>query len=217
MAEQKPKQTNQPNNQDQKPKRSVMKWIYYAVMIGLLVFFFYPSNKDAGKDLSYTKFTSYISNDAIASVTVYDDNTAKAKIRPESYALVFGNQEAGEDVKGELKAMVPSVEEFSKYIDNVNVTRKEQGKAAIDVSYVKTNNSWYLILMNVLPFALIILFFVWMSRGMANAGGGAGGIFHHSGAGSGGNVHRPGHHSEGSPAAGARGWLCLQHLFPEYL
>ena len=177
MAEQKPKQTNQPNNQDQKPKRSVMKWIYYAVMIGLLVFFFYPSNKDAGKDLSYTKFTSYISNDAIASVTVYDDNTAKAKIRPESYALVFGNQEAGEDVKGELKAMVPSVEEFSKYIDNVNVTRKEQGKAAIDVSYVKTNNSWYLILMNVLPFALIILFFVWMSRGMANAGGGAGGIF----------------------------------------
>jgi cell division protease FtsH len=177
MAEQKPKQTNQPNNQDQKPKRSVMKWIYYAVMIGLLVLFFYPSNKDAGKDLSYTKFTSYISNDAIASVTVYDDNTAKAKIRPESYALVFGNQEAGEDVKGELKAMVPSVEEFSKYIDNVNVTRKEQGKAAIDVSYVKTNNSWYLILMNVLPFALIILFFVWMSRGMANAGGGAGGIF----------------------------------------
>ena len=177
MAEQKPKQTNQPNNQDQKPKRSVMKWIYYAVMIGLLVLFFYPSNKDAGKDLSYTKFTSYISNDAIASVTVYDDNTAKAKIRPESYALVFGNQEAGEDVKGELKAMVPSVEEFSKYIDNVNVTRKEQGKAAIDVSYVKTNNSWYLILVNVLPFALIILFFVWMSRGMANAGGGAGGIF----------------------------------------
>ena len=177
MAEQKPKQTNQPNNQDQKPKRSVMKWIYYAVMIGLLVLLFYPSNKDAGKDLSYTKFTSYISNDAIASVTVYDDNTAKAKIRPESYALVFGNQEAGEDVKGELKAMVPSVEEFSKYIDNVNVTRKEQGKAAIDVSYVKTNNSWYLILMNVLPFALIILFFVWMSRGMANAGGGAGGIF----------------------------------------
>ena len=177
MAEQKPKQTNQPTNQDQKPKRSVMKWIYYAVMIGLLVLLFYPSNKDAGKDLSYTKFTSYISNDAIASVTVYDDNTAKAKIRPESYALVFGNQEAGEDVKGELKAMVPSVEEFSKYIDNVNVTRKEQGKAAIDVSYVKTNNSWYLILMNVLPFALIILFFVWMSRGMANAGGGAGGIF----------------------------------------
>ena len=181
MAEQKPKQTKQPNNQDKKPKRSPLTWLYYAVMVGLVIFFFFPTGgkKGADKDLSYTKFTAYINNDAIASVTVYDDNTAKAKIRPESYALVFGNQEAGEDVKGELNAVIPTVEEFAKYIDNVNVKRKEQGKAAIDVSYAKSKDHWYLILVNILPFLLIVLFFVWMSRGMANAagGGGPGGIF----------------------------------------
>ena len=95
-----------------------------------------------------------------------------------AYALVFGNQEAGEDVKGKLKAQVPSVEEFAKYIDTVNVSRKEKGKAAIDVSYAKSKDYWYMILVNILPFALIVLFFVWMSRGMANAaGGGPGGIF----------------------------------------
>ena len=149
-------------------------------MIGLLVFVFFPigGDKGASKDLSYTKFTAYIDNDAVASVKVYDDNTAEAKIRPESYALVFGNQEAGEDVKGKLNAQVPSVEEFAKYIDNVNVTRKENGKAAIDVSYAKSKDYWYMILVNILPIALIVLFFVWMSRGMANAaGGGPGGIF----------------------------------------
>ena len=181
MAEQKPKQTKQPNNQDKKPKRSPLTWLYYAVMLGLVIFFFFPTGgkKGADKDLSYTKFTAYINNDAIASVTVYDDNTAKAKIRPESYALVFGNQEAGEDVKGELNAVIPTVEEFAKYIDSVNVKRKEQGKAAIDVSYAKSKDYWYLILVNILPFLLIVLFFVWMSRGMANAagGGGPGGIF----------------------------------------
>ena len=181
MAEQKPKQTKQPNNQDKKPKRSPLTWLYYAVMVGLVIFFFFPTGgkKGADKDLSYTKFTAYINNDAIASVTVYDDNTAKAKIRPESYALVFGNQEAGEDVKGELNAVIPTVEEFAKYIDSVNVKRKEQGKAAIDVSYAKSKDYWYLILVNILPFLLIVLFFVWMSRGMANAagGGGPGGIF----------------------------------------
>ena len=181
MAEQKPKQTKQPNNQDKKPKRSPLTWLYYAVMVGLVIFFFFPTGgkKGADKDLSYTKFTAYINNDAIASVTVYDDNTAKAKIRPESYALVFGNQEAGENVKGELNAVIPTVEEFAKYIDNVNVKRKEQGKAAIDVSYAKSKDHWYLILVNILPFLLIVLFFVWMSRGMANAagGGGPGGIF----------------------------------------
>ena len=181
MAEQKPKQPNQTNNQNKKPKRSPLTWLYYAVMLGLVIFFFFPTGgkKGADKDLSYTKFTAYINNDAIASVTVYDDNTAKAKIRPESYALVFGNQEAGEDVKGELNAVIPTVEEFAKYIDSVNVKRKEQGKAAIDVSYAKSKDYWYLILVNILPFLLIVLFFVWMSRGMANAagGGGPGGIF----------------------------------------
>ena len=181
MAEQKPKQTKQPNNQDKKPKRSPLTCLYYAVMVGLVIFFFFPTGgkKGADKDLSYTKFTAYINNDAIASVTVYDDNTAKAKIRPESYALVFGNQEAGENVRGELNAVIPTVEEFAKYIDSVNVKRKEQGKAAIDVSYAKSKDHWYLILVNILPFLLIVLFFVWMSRGMANAagGGGPGGIF----------------------------------------
>ena len=182
MVEQKPKQTKKTTNnqQNKKPKRSPLTWLYYAIMIGLLVFFFFPvgGEKGANKDLSYTKFTAYIENDAVASVKVYDDNSAEAKIRPESYALVFGNQEVGEDVKGKLNAQVPSVEEFAKYIDNVNVTRKESGKAAIDVSYAKSKGDWYLILVNILPFLLIVLFFVWMSRGMANAaGGGPGGIF----------------------------------------
>ena len=183
MAEQKPKQPNQPNqpnNRNKKPKRSPMTWLHYAISIGLLIFLFFPvgGDKSVDKDLSYTKFTAYIENDAVASVTVYDDNTAEAKIRPEKYVLVFNNQEKGENVSGKLKMQVPSVEEFAKYIDNVNTTRKEQGKAAIDVSYAKSKGDWYLILVNILPFALIVLFFVWMSRGVANAaGGGPGGIF----------------------------------------
>ena len=176
MPEQKQKNQNQPK----KPKRSPLSWLYYVIMIGLFVFLFFPIGGENGadKDLSYTKFTAYIDNNAVASLTVYDDNTAKAKIRPEKYALVFGNQEAGEKAKGELKALIPSVEEFAKYIDLVNVERKEQGLAAIDVSYAKSKDYWYLILVNILPIVLIVLFFVWMSRGMANAaGGGPGGIF----------------------------------------
>ena len=182
MAEQKPKQ--QPNksnkNNPKQPKKSWLSWLYYALAFGLLLMFFAPtgSGKGANKDLSYTKFTAYINNDAVASVVVYDDNTAKAKIRPESYALVFGNQEAGEDVRGELKAVIPTVEEFAKYIDGVNLARKEQGKAAIDVSYAKSKGQWWMIALNAFPFLLLVLFFVWMSRGMANASnGGPGGIF----------------------------------------
>ena len=175
MAQQKPKQPNQKQPQ----KKSRWSWIYYIVMIGLMVFFFFPigGKKSTSKDLSYTKFTAYIENDAVASVKVFDDNSAIAKIRPEKYALVFNNQEAGEKADGELNVLVPSVDEFAKFIDNVNLTRKENQKAAIDVSYAKSKSDWMMILVNILPFLLIVLFFVWMSRGMANAANGAGGIF----------------------------------------
>ena len=171
-------ETKKPNQKDQKPKRK-WSWLYYVIMAALLAFMFYPTDKaGANKDLSYTKFTAYIENDAVASLVVYDDNTAKAKIRPESYALVFGNQEAGENTKGELKALIPTVEEFAKYMENINIARKEQGKAAIDVSYAKSKSQWWMIIMNAFPFILLILFFVWMSRGIGNAAnGGPGGIF----------------------------------------
>ena len=148
-------------------------------MFALIVLLFNPFGNGRGvqKDLSYTKFQAYIENDAVASLVVSNDNTAKAKIRPESYAVVFGEREAGEDVKGELTALIPSVEEFSKYIDQVNDTRRAQNKALIDVSYTKSRDYWYLILVNVLPLVLIVLFFVWMSRGMGAGAGGAAGIF----------------------------------------
>ena len=99
MSEQQNKSNTPKKSNNQQPKRSRWSWLYYIVMIGLLFFFFFPFGdaKNADKNLSYTKFTAYIENDAIASVTVYDDNTAKAKIRPEKYAIVFSNQEAGED------------------------------------------------------------------------------------------------------------------------
>ncbi|MBQ2170307.1 MAG: ATP-dependent zinc metalloprotease FtsH, partial [Paludibacteraceae bacterium] len=46
----------------------------------------------------------------------------------------------------------------------------------VDVTYKESRNYWTLILVNVLPFALLILFFVYMSRGMAGAAGGIFGV-----------------------------------------
>ena len=176
MAKQGSNQPNTPNQPTQKPKR--LSWIYYIIMIGLLFFFFNPfGGKKGDKNLSYTKLQQYIEKDAIASMVVYDDNAAKAHIRPEKYALVFGNQEAGEDADGEIEIHIPSVEEFTKYIDKVNADRKAQNAPLVDVSFKKSKSDWYMILLNALPVILIVLFFVWMSRGMSKAANGAGGIF----------------------------------------
>ena len=170
---------NNPNN-----PREPRKWgrlistLLYAIGIALLVAWVFGGDKTAEskKELSYTKFAAYVENNMVEKVVVYDDNSAKATIRPLHYAVVFGDQEVGEAAKGIIKTQVPSAEEAAKFLDGVNAARKEKGLAPVDVSFEKSKDYWYLILVNVLPFVFIILFFVWMSRGISGAGG-VGGIF----------------------------------------
>ena len=150
----------------------------YVAAFMVLGYWIYGDRTDQGatKDLSYTKFTAYVEADAIDKIVVFDDLSLKANVKPAKYTVVFGGQADGERAKGQLQVQVPSVEEFSKYIDAVNANRKGQGLAVIDVKYEKSHNYWYLILVNVLPFAFIIFFLYYMSRGIAGGAGG-GGIF----------------------------------------
>ena len=159
------------------PRRWISLLMYVAAFM-VLGYWIYGDRTEQGatKDLSYTKFTAYVEADAIDKIVVFDDLSLKANVKPAKYTVVFGGQADGERAKGQLLVQVPSVEEFSKYIDAVNANRKGQGLAVIDVKYEKSHNYWYLILVNVLPFAFIIFFLYYMSRGIAGGAGG-GGIF----------------------------------------
>ena len=170
---QQPIQSNN-NGQPSGPRRW-LSILFYTAAFALLGYYMF-GNKEGGtvKELSYTKITAYIDADAIESVTVYDDLSMKAKVKPAKYTLAFNSQVDGEQARGLLQTQVPSVEEFSKYIESVNATRKANGKAVIDVKYDKAHDYWYLILVNILPFVLIVLFFIYLSRGV---GSGVGSIF----------------------------------------
>ena len=168
-----------PNNPKEPSKWGRLISMIFYVVAALLIAMWVFGDKDgsgAKKGLSYTKFTAYVESNMVEKLVVYDDNSAKATIRPMHYAIVFGDQDSGEAAKGVIKTQVPSTEEVAKYMDSVNAARKEQGQAAIDVTYEKSRDYWYLILVNILPFLFIVLFFVWMSRGIGSAGG-IGGIF----------------------------------------
>ena len=164
-------------NQPSGPRRW-MSILFYTLAFALLGFYFFGDKEGAGasKELSYTKLTAYVEAGAIEKIEVTDDLQAKAQVKPQSYTLVFGTQGDGERARGVLRTQVPSMDEFSKYIEGVNAARKEAGQAAVDVTYTKSHDYWYIILMNILPFALLIIFFIYMSRGIGGAGG-IGGIF----------------------------------------
>lgn len=164
------------NNEQPSGPRRWGSILLYTIVFALLGMYFFGNDdrRGASKELSYTKLTAYIEADAVDKITVYDDLSLKATVKPSKYTLVFSSQGDGEQARGQLQVQVPSVEEFAKYIDTVNASRKANGLAVIDVKYDKSHDYWYLLLVNILPFALIIFFFVMMSRGI---GGAAGGIF----------------------------------------
>ena len=177
MAERKNRNPRQPEQQPGGGRRWI-SIVLYTLAFALMGFYFFgdKEGRDSSKDLSYTKLTAYIEVGAIEKIEVADDLQAQATVKPQSYTLVFGTQGDGEKARGVLVTQVPSIEEFSKFMDGVNASRKEAGQAAIDVTYSKSRDYWYLILVNILPFVLIVLFFFYMSRGIAGAGG-PGGIF----------------------------------------
>ncbi|MBQ6985029.1 MAG: ATP-dependent zinc metalloprotease FtsH [Paludibacteraceae bacterium] len=181
MADNKNKPRRTPQNNKNNAPGGPRRWLsilFYTLAFVLLGYYMF-GDKDGSKtskEISYTKLCSYIEVGAIDRIDLTDDLIAKANVKPQSYTLVFGTQGDGEQARGTLKAQVPSMEEFSKYIDSVNATRKAEGQANIDLTLSKSHDYWYLILVNILPFVLIVLFFVFMSRGIGNMGG-AGGIF----------------------------------------
>ncbi len=170
--------TNNPNQQDQNdPKRRRGRWLYYSLLIILLAFMLYPisSEKEVETDMSYTRFTTFIEQNMVVAVTVYDDNKAKATIASEHYDVVFGTEENAAKVKGVIKTQIPGVEEFAKYMAETNDKRKQAGMKVIDVKFEKSRDMWYMLLVNVIPWILIFGVTIYMFRGMGNIGNG--GIF----------------------------------------
>ena len=167
-------QGQQPN---QSPRRRWFKILFYILAFGLIGYYFF-GEKDGGpsKNINYTELQGYIEVGAIEKIEVNDELQAKANVKQESYSVVFGAQGDGEEAKGVVKTQVPSMEEFSKYIEGINATRKANDEPKIQVAYTTTHNYWYLILVNILPFVLLVLFFVYMSRGMSGAAGGVFGV-----------------------------------------
>ncbi len=169
------------SNQKNKPQRKGFGWgwlLYTAVFLIFAWYFLKPNGDEQTMDkgLSYTQLMSYIEHNQISSIVVYDDNHVEATVRMDAYTLVFGDATKGVEKKGIITCLVPSVEEFCKYMGTVNVTRAETHLPAIDVSIKKSHDYWYLILVNVLPWVFIIFFFVMMTRNIGGVGGGIFGV-----------------------------------------
>lgn len=149
--------------------------LFYTALFALIGFYMF-GDKEAGasREIPYTQLQRLIVNGTIEQLEVSDELMAKALPIDSARKVTFRDLSEEERAKSFYKSQVPSLEEFSKFMDGVNADRKVHFQAPIEVKYTKSHDYWYLILVNILPFVLMILFFVYLSRGI---GGAAGGIF----------------------------------------
>lgn len=165
--------TNKNNNQPKMPKFN-MNWIYIFVIISLVLIFFSSSSHGFGNssvsiDKDYTSFINYVNKGYASKVEINkDESTLKMYVKPEHQREVFGQGNLGSDPY--VKVDIGSTDNLETFLNTAVQQKKISG-----FSY-KNNDSSLLtnILVNVLPWVLIILVWFWLMRGMSGGGRGSG-------------------------------------------
>lgn len=145
-------------------------WIYAIVLAALMGMWFFGQNT-AVKEVKWSEFQQYVTDNRIKSVTVYSNKeTAEAVVREESVPHIFGDDAAKVGNNPFILVKVPSTDGAAEFIDSV----KQEKNYDIALSFDTSSELWG-VLLTFAPFILLIVFWVWMMRRMQGGGAGAGG------------------------------------------
>ena len=169
--------SNQPNQPNQKPngkKRFNLYWIYailFAILIG--VNFFGRGVVTPQEDVDQGKLVEMLQKEEIAKIELVNKEDAEIYLNQKGLSHYFP------DVKTttpNYSYKIGSLERFEELVENA-----QEGVAhPVYISNVRRNNWMSDILAWVIPFALLIVFYIILMRGMGRnmgGGGGAGSIF----------------------------------------
>ncbi|NDP19461.1 MAG: ATP-dependent zinc metalloprotease FtsH [Paludibacter sp.] len=168
-----------PNQNPPKPNGKMPKfnisWIYGIIILVLFGSYFFSDNVPT-KEVPFSTFEEYVKTGLIEKIDVYSTkNTVEAKIDKDSLKKVFGDKSETYAKERMISVRIPSVDEFSKFIQKA----KDEYAFTGVVEYKESRNYIDVFLYSILPFLLLILFFVFMNRRMSGqmGGGAGGGIF----------------------------------------
>lgn len=160
-------------NSGKTPKFNI-SWIYGIIMVVLIGSYFFNDTPPT-KDVPYSTFEEYVKTGIVEKIDVFSTkNTLEAQVTEQSVTKVFGKNSEVYKKERKISVRIPSVEEFSKFINKAKEDKLYKGV----VDYKVSRDYIEMFLYSILPFLLLILFFVFMNRRIGNQmGGGAGGIF----------------------------------------
>lgn len=168
------------NSGDKKNPFKFSIWWMYAIVLLFLGGIFYFDNDTVTKKVSYSTFEEYVERDhAITKIVIFSDKKLVEGYVTDSLAReIFKNNNfaPGQGVKAKVEANIPSADRLSQKIDEWKSTGAFTGDVEYEQSGAFGNFLWSL-----LPFALMIIVWVYLIRRMSGSGGGGagggGGIF----------------------------------------
>ena len=161
---------NKNNKKIHRPKFN-LNWLYMIILMMIVGLYFTNENGAATKEIPYNEFQQYVKNGYISRVVGYDDNSVEAYIKSQYVANVFRADSSRVGKNPLIITEAPSREALAEFLQK---ERDEQHFDGSD-SYEKKRNYLGAILWQILPFAFLIGFWIYLSRRFSGGGGGMGG------------------------------------------
>lgn len=146
-----------------------ISWIYGIIVLVLIGTYIFGDKVPVKEIQSYPVFKQYVVDGYIESIEVFPQKNLVEAVVKDSAAgkkVVFGENYKTYEPERKVSVKIPSADKFEEFISEVKFQQ---------VSYKESKNYFELFIYSVLPFLLLILFFVFMTRRMSGGAGGSGG------------------------------------------
>ena len=167
----------QRGNPKRKPNINI-GWIFMIIMMVILGLYFFGDNSNA-RSVKWSDFQTLMEDDAFESITVY---SSKGKVdatlrQGKEGRLVDLGIIPAEQVKQtrprllaatQVTSEMPGATAFNDIYQRIKSSDKP---ISTEISYVNQSISIWTILLQTLPFLLLIVFWIWMMRGFSGMGG----------------------------------------------
>ena len=152
-----------------------LSWVYLIILMMIVILWFSNENGSSSREVPYDEFQEYVQKGYVKRIIGYDDNSVEAYIKQEHVKDVFLQDSNRVGKQPYIMTEAPSRTSLGDFI------QEEKDKSNFDgsISYEKKRNYFGLILWQILPFAFLIGFWIYLSRRWSGGGGGGmgGGIF----------------------------------------
>ena len=178
-----PNQPTQPNQPNQKPngkRRFNLYWIYailFAVLIG--VNFFGRGSVTPQEDIDQGKLVEMLQKEEIAKIELINKEDAEIFLNQKGLSHYFPDVKAGSEGTTSTPNYTYKIGSLDRFEELVETAQEGIAKP-VYISNVRRSNWMSDILAWVIPFGLLLVFYIILMRGMGRnmgGGGGAGSIF----------------------------------------